>query len=105
MGTNYYVEKTPCCQYCGHQRPAKHIGLSSAGWRFVFRAYPDEGLTSAKAWFEYLEGKRIVDEYGYERTPPWLKAQIESKLDGQVWHSERKTIDADGHPIADYEFS
>jgi hypothetical protein len=105
MGTNYYVEPPPCCPTCGHRADIVHIGKSSMGWRFTFRGYPEQGLTSAKAWFAYLEGKRINDEYDRPVTLDEFKALVERKKSDGVYYSERKQLDDEGNPIAFYEFS
>jgi hypothetical protein len=91
--------------WCGHERSVLHIGKSSGGWRFVFRAHPELGLNSAKEWYAYLEGKRIIDEYGAEVDLNWLKGYIETKMDGRIHHTDNKILDPEGHPIANYEFS
>lgn len=41
-----------------------HIGKSSAGWKFGFRAHDDLGLISWAAWRKYLKRRVIRDEYG-----------------------------------------
>lgn len=65
MGTNYYVEQTPCDK-CGGGGEDLHIGKSSAGWKFLFQQHSEKGLNSRKAWGEFLHrpGSEIVDEYG-----------------------------------------
>lgn len=56
MGTNYYVTADE----------ELHIGKQSAGWAFCFAPYPDRGLTSRRAWLEFLRKHpdQIRDEYG-----------------------------------------
>jgi hypothetical protein len=67
MGTNYYARGKTCAT-CGHESDRLHIGKRSGGWRFTFRAYPDLGLTSRKAWEKHLNvtvGSVCVEsEYG-----------------------------------------
>lgn len=38
MGTNYYLH-LPKCAHCNHNGSVHHIGKSSTGWPFHFRAY------------------------------------------------------------------
>lgn len=63
MGTNYEAEADPTCDNPAHTK-SLHIGKSSMGWKFSFRAYDDLGLTSWAAWRTYLDGRVIRDEYG-----------------------------------------
>jgi hypothetical protein len=107
MGTNYYVDRPrPCCPTCGQTTSeVVHIGKSSAGWRFQFRGYREEGLTSAKAWLEFLQDKPIVDEYGRHHELTDFVDMIRSKQDGRLAYGDRVEIDAVGYPVAHYEFS
>jgi hypothetical protein len=106
MGTNYYVDDPiPCCPTCGRRSDVYHIGKSSMGSAFLFRGYRDDSLTSAKAWFEYLAGKGIVDEYGRKHSLEDFRRLVESKRGGRIHPSHNKEIDADGHPVSFYEFS
>lgn len=87
MGTNYYIQ-TGCCSSCGRPNPHNHhIGKASFGWRFLWAPLPDDApgtdVTQA-AWFAYLEGKAIVDEYGETITLPAFRKMVEAKKDGQV---------------------
>lgn len=63
MSVNYYYRKT---ETIAGQRveDERHIGLS-AGGMFLFQAYPEQGLTTAKAWIKHLEdgATEIIDEY------------------------------------------
>lgn len=108
MGTNYYVEPRPCCPTCGRRDDRVHIGKSSMGWAFVFRGHNEderEQLTTAAQWFAYLEGRDITDEYGRPVTLDEFKAMVERKKHDRVAWSDRMNRDAEGHPIAFYEFS
>ncbi len=64
MGTNYYLEFSPCSG-CGKSDLPLHIGKSSGGWCFALRVYP-EFITSLEDWKRKWteEGVRIVNEYG-----------------------------------------
>lgn len=78
MSTNFYFRPTDHAQY----RDEDHIGLS-AGGVFLFRTYPQDGLTSFAAWQAKLQqpGLVIVDEY--QRPVPFadFKALVDSCLD------------------------
>lgn len=78
MGTNFYA-KTARCESCGHEGRVLHIGKSSAGWAFLFCAYPDLGLTSKKAWESYLQDKDIEDEYGGLKSLSAFTSMVEAK--------------------------
>lgn len=85
MGTNYYAYDKEPCSHCHREYERLHIGKSSMGWKFSFAMYDGLGLTTAKAWYEYLSktNARIVDEYGRPETLEGLKAWVEKKQDGQ----------------------
>jgi hypothetical protein len=83
MGTNYYVEDDPTCNNPAHTLTL-HIGKSSAGWVFGFRAYPEKGLISWAAWQAFLlrpggEPRVIVDEYGREQKFEEFRDFVEAK--------------------------
>jgi hypothetical protein len=65
MGTNYYLTNKKCVT-CGNKKGESHIGKSSCGWQFHFRAYRRHGIVSWKDWLEEFknEKKEIYDEYG-----------------------------------------
>ena len=75
MGTNYYTDANEC-KHC-NRKERLHIGKKSMGWEFNFQAYDfypnSDGetpispmLNSWKNWKEFLEDKKILDEYGEE---------------------------------------
>lgn len=62
MGTNYYYEDENETQW--------HIGKSSWGWEFSWRAQPELDVYSVRQWYAFLSLKEdeaghsvIVDEY------------------------------------------
>lgn len=70
MGTNYYVQTPPCPSACAHcsDQEQLHLGKSSGGWRFLFRADPDWPRQQAFArWLARAAAGRIEDEYGAEQ--------------------------------------
>lgn len=79
MGTNYYTAGDPPCPCCGRGGEELHIGKSSFGWQFLIAPYPERGLTSFKAWREFLADKRIRDEYDEEVTLDELVKLVEAK--------------------------
>lgn len=99
MGTNYYVRLPECENPCVHCRGSEsiHLGKSSAGWTFTFRAYPQwedtdrseigrgRIVTDFPSWLKLLDLGQIEDEYGRAVTKDELLAKIESKRGG---HSE-----------------
>lgn len=82
MGTNYYTDGDLPCACCGRGGEELHIGKSSGGWQFLFAPYPERGLTSFKAWREFLTDREIRDEYGDKHTLADLMALVESKQAG-----------------------
>ena len=68
MSTNYYHEFQ-----IGDVEASIHLGKRSAGWRFLFHAYPDvrQRITTVRELATYLENEpgRIVSEYGEELDP------------------------------------
>ena len=116
MGTNYYTTDTPPCETCGHGGEDLHIGKSSGGWAFGFRAYPERGLTSWAAWRSFLAERAIKNEYGDPVTLDDLADLIESKRGGMnartapasAWGPsgrEGYAFDDEGHEFTEREFS
>jgi hypothetical protein len=52
-----------------------------------------------------LQDKPIVDEYGHHHEMTDFVDMIRSKQDGRLAYGDRVEIDADGYPVAHYEFS
>lgn len=82
MGTNYYTQTKPPCGECGRPHEGMHIGKSSGGWAFIFAPYPEEGLTTAASWREYLKDRAIVDEYEAPITNEAFWEMVERKKGG-----------------------
>jgi hypothetical protein len=62
MSTNYYAHGPfPG----GDTEEGLHIGQTAAGWRFLYRGWPEHGLTTAKSWYFFLlkNMSSIRDEY------------------------------------------
>ena len=98
MGTNFYVRTPPSCggkceTHC-HGEDI-HLGKSSAGWAFSFRASPEPSPLDPEAvtwpvndyasWHRLLSLGAVFDEYGKPWTAEELLVKIEGKRGG---HSE-----------------
>lgn len=115
MSTNYYAYGP---FRGGEPGSGLHVGQAAAGWRFLFRAHPDLGLTTYEVWRAFLRqpGVRIENEYGREVGPdemertmtqtersdgtpllPRVSAARRQLPDG--WH-----LDADYHAFCAKEF-
>ena len=119
MGTNYYVRVGECENPCIHCKgpEAIHLGKSSAGWTFSFRAYPeldgtgcselgrDRIVTDFPSWLKLLDLGEIEDEYGQPVTRDALLAKIESKRGGRDNMYGSDFRDAGGNRFTSAEFS
>lgn len=132
MGMNYYLTNKPC-ETCGHVSERKHIGKSSHGWSFHFRAHPVE-ITCYRDWLRELENPRylIRDEEGEIISLNDFIDKVESKKEGlnhaRIFQGipmtkreheylreyplrypsdsgKRSYVDEDGHAFTDWEFS
>jgi hypothetical protein len=118
MGTNYYVNTPSCANACEHCAESEriHLGKSSAGWRFLFRADPewprDEAFTH---WVRRALSGPIVDEYGRECSLAELLDLAHGKADGidhlnrpperQYGRTSANDFKSCGHDFNDREFS
>lgn len=113
MGTNYFVRPADACETrCDNW---VHLGKSSAGWAFTFRAYLDadsappavtEPVMDAESWMRLLDLGSIYDEYGRIMTDIELLDIIERKLGGKNdLCGPGEFIDADGARFIPGEFS
>jgi hypothetical protein len=134
MGTNYYLKTPGCSNACDHCSASvlRHIGKSSAGWKFLFQAEPDWPRDSAyKLWHTMVAdtlqaGGHIEDEYGVHTTFKELTELIEAKQqlrshsdpdpDARArWRArgeerlydslKQSDFDCDGYDFCDREFS
>jgi hypothetical protein len=69
-----------------------HIGQRSAGWRFLFRAHPNQGITSVSDWKRVLQGKKIATLYGEIYSEDEFWAEVET-------HKGRRLHSTGSHPI------
>lgn len=127
MGTNFYTVADPVCDNPAHTERL-HIGKSSAGWKFGFRAYRDRDLVSWEAWRLFLVGRPITDESGARIELAELVERVENRttprdLDRPIcrvtptpeevmvgfagrWHpNDRDFHDPDGYDFYDGVFS
>ena len=121
MGTNFYIRTPPTCGgQCSRHCPSEveiHLGKSSAGWTFTFRAYPDLAevpelvtweVKDFESWSRLLDLGPAFDEYGRAITADELLAKIEVKRGpGHRHHEEGYGAfrDADGNDFIAGEFS
>jgi len=119
MGTNYYLRVGGCPNPCAHCRAPEliHLGKSSAGWTFSFRAYPEAGdigrddlgtagiVSDFAAWRRLLNLGPIEDEYGQPVAKDELLAKIESKRGGRDSLYGSDFRDAAGNRFTSAEFS
>lgn len=118
MGINFYVTAPPSCggkcdQHCRTEEI--HLGKSSAGWAFTFRAYPDPDtapqaitwpVTDFASWHRLLSLGAISDEYGREVSAEDLLVKIEGKRGGRHHGAGSFAFrDADGNDFIPREFS
>lgn len=111
MGTNYYLRPPGACPVrCDRW---VHLGKSSAGWTFTFRAYPvaypEVGITGPVMdfphWLEMVKrGGTISDEYGTEVTLQDLLAVIGRHRDLFGEPQPHEFLDALGHRFMPEEF-
>jgi hypothetical protein len=62
VSTNYYAHGL---FLGGDTEEGLHIGQTAGSWRFLYRSWPEHGLTTAKAWYFFLlkNMSSIRDEY------------------------------------------
>jgi len=112
VGMNYYLVK--------EDRPAIHLGKSSAGWQFTFRGDREAGVVDYSSWLDRAEtliaqGYTMTDEGMSPGNVPGymladLLAKIEKKrglLDQQPSNPDdtKEWNDQDGNYFIDAEFS
>lgn len=113
MGTNYYVRPKGACEtQCSNW---VHLGKSSAGWTFTFRAYPKLEdappavtwpVVDAESWMRLLDLGDIYDEYGQVVTSVELPDRIERKIGGRNDLSDSgEYVDGSGARFISAEFS
>lgn len=62
-----------------------HVGQSAAGQRFLFRAHPDQGLTTLADWLAFLHrpGVTLRNEYGRAVTVQEMRETMTATSDAQ----------------------
>lgn len=99
MGTNFLMLDAS-------RQQIRHLGKRSAGWQFLFRAYPALGITGASSWRGQLDGAEwIRDEYGNRYTAAEMIAITQECRDGKP-HALHGTdyADEDGSAFCATEF-
>jgi hypothetical protein len=105
MGTNYYLRpKGACATQCSNW---PHLGKSSVGWDFSFRAYPDADppVTGFASWKRQLEQGEVYDEYGRLQDTTEFLAFVESKRGGLSELHRSDYHDEAGNRFTPEEFS
>lgn len=86
MGINYYTTVNHC-DHCKRLDRDLHIGKSSHGWSFTFRAHTGQQLTSWPAWKEFLKNCEIRDEDNRPVSYDWFVNYIETEKSPNYIHS------------------
>jgi|WetSurMetagenome_2_1015567.scaffolds.fasta_scaffold309097_3 hypothetical protein len=107
MSTNYDVRYGQC-KYCSRY-DGRHIGKSSMGWQFSFRAYDD--IKSWKDWKTFLKKKNVkmFDECNKEMSFKDFCNLVEEKQKTEklnhAYNDPESFLDAEGYSMSPYEFS
>lgn len=83
MSTNYYAfGPFPGGESYGE---GLHIGQSAAGWRFLFRAHPEQGITTLADWDAFIERNDVTirNEYGRDITAAEMRDTMTQATDGR----------------------
>ena len=105
MSNNYYLRPDGACpQPCSSWL---HLGKSSAGWAFTFRAYPDreKPVMDFAAWTELLEVGTIYDEYDRPVDRGELLDLIADSQTGRKDVGDIAYLDPAGYRFIPQEFS
>ena len=118
MGTNYYAQVN-VCKHCQRPSHSLHIGKSSGGWTFSFRAYEKYDseyeivIRSWEDWEKFLQRPdvTICDEYDDMRSFEFFRdvvfgdnrpSQMQNHTD---CYPDGNFKDKDGHSFSTGEFS
>lgn len=113
MTTNFYL-KLPITP---ETDDGLHIGLAAFGWRFLFKAHPEQNLRTFKQWCDMLATGKIVNEVEEEFTLDEFKAFVARKMTSAThlhWWEEvgaaidrrdTRYVDEDGYSFDAREFS
>jgi hypothetical protein len=109
MGTNYDLHKN-ICGTCNRPEKILHIGKSSFGWTFSFRAYDEWCIHSSEDWKREIPQGKIFDEYGKEVTEKEFWELVEAKKvsgrkHAQDYPSSDDWLDSEGNSFSRREFS
>ncbi|MFJ4680545.1 hypothetical protein [Kitasatospora sp. NPDC088783] len=79
---NYYLT-SPGLPVPADDEAGLHVGQYSRGWRFLFRAHPELGLTTLAAWLELVRrpGSVVWAESRYEVCREELEADMTAARD------------------------
>lgn len=106
MGTNYYLQINSC-PHCGKPDEERHIGKSSMGWKFLFKA--EYGYWSSFGEFkdylkEHKDRWKIFDEYHREHFEKDLLGLIERKQIEKT-DEQHSYSDPEGYRFTVHDFS
>ena len=116
MGTNYYIHPDPCPNPCAHCRAPEviHLGKSSSGWAFLFRAYPALGdsdrseigpvVMDYASWVGLLSLGEIRAEYGVVLTREEMLEVVSSTRNGRSHLGANDFHDYDGNAFSPADF-
>lgn len=91
MSTNYYAfgpfPGGEATDPDGSTREGLHIGQRAGGSRFLFASHPGLGLTTYKAWSEFIRRPDVTirAESGYEVTVEEMDETMTERLDACGW--------------------
>lgn len=100
MSTNFYIGDAVRLEQ-------RHLGQRAGGWQFMFRAYPDIGITDTPSWLRQLgDAAWIRDEYGRRYDIDGFLEAVEACADGKKRGLYgRDWYDALGNCFCEGEFS
>lgn len=112
MGTNYYL-RLRFCSCCGRY-DERHIGKSSAGWKFIFRVHENIDVNEWKGetlhYKNWSDEEGIFNEYGDKVSYDDFWELVKNKQDGKphltpLGEMHRAWIDENGYNVCNYDFS
>ena len=114
MGTNYYLRENFCTVCMRFDQ--RHIGKSSAGWKFLFHVTDkidvDEWKAKTLQYRNWSDEEGIFDEYGKQVSYDDLWKLVEDKQSEKAHfevaeghHHKGAWLDENGYNVTKHEFS
>lgn len=103
MGTNYYtVQKKPSLR-----SEIKHIGKSSAGWKFNFQGYESDNIKSVEDWKNYIKANDlvIINEYDEKVSFEDFFKLVEEKQKENNAEDFKYSVNVNGYRFSFSDFS